>query len=132
MGFSFAYRTSGAMPTILDIVMLNDEVLSVGELVNIATGEADGAAAGDSALVGIALEALDNADDGLSIKVIVDADAVYEVADLNARLIGATLDIATGGLGVTGTSNADLIVVKTSTATETTHVMITPGEHLFG
>ena len=133
MGFQFVHRQTGAMPTILDIVLRNDEVLSVGEMVNINTGEAEAAGTNDAAFVGIALEALDNADDGLSIKVIVDKDAIYRVSDDNARLIGATLDLASGGLGVTTpNTNKDFIVIKTSTATEPTHVMITPAEHLFG
>jgi len=64
-------------------------------------------------------------------KVITDWDAVYEVYDANARVIGATLDIAgtTGAMTVAASSNVDLLVVADSTASEPTLVMIAHGEH---
>lgn len=122
MAFDFAYRLSGAAPTILDIVVLDTEVLSRGELVNIETGEAATAAAGDTSLAGIAVEDVDNTADGESCRVIIDPDAVYSVVDNNARVIGALLDIASGALGVTTASQNDLVVVKDSAADERTLV----------
>lgn len=121
-GFTFAYSLSGTAPIIEKITVANDEVLSKGELVNLESGELDAGASGDTALVGVCLEDVDNADDGLTCAVIVNEDAVYSVVDNNARVKGATLDIASGGMGVTTSSNADLIVVEDSTATEPTLV----------
>ena len=123
-GFEFAYLANGGTaPTIQNIVVADAEVLSAGELVNLESGELDAAATADTALVGAMVQDVNNADDGLSGHVITDQDAVYSVEDNNARVIGATLDIAAGGMGVTTSSNADLIVVRTSTATERTLVM---------
>lgn len=121
-GFTFAYTLGGGAPIIESIVVADGENLSKGELVNLESGELDAGASGDTALVGACVEDCNNADDGLSCAVITNQDAVYSVVDNNARLKGATLDIGSGGLTVTGTSNADLIVVETSTATEVTLV----------
>lgn len=64
------------------------------------------------------------ADGATSIKAIVNPDAVYAVDDANARLAGATLDIAAGGMGVAASVNADLLVVAPSSAAERTLVRI--------
>ena len=89
---------------------------------NLESGELDAGATGDTALVGVPVTDVDNADDGLSVRCIMNPNAVYRVTDLNARVAGALLDIATGGLGVTTDSNHDLIVVEDSLATEPTLV----------
>ena len=128
-GFEYRYLMGGGSPTIKDVVVADAEVLAKGVLVNLETGELDLAVTDDAALVGAVVEACDNTADGLSCKVIVNRNAVYAVDDANARLIGATLDIAAGALTVGASSNVDLIVVETSTATEETLVMIAPGEH---
>lgn len=131
-GFQFAYKMSGSAPTIYTIPVKAGSVISIGELVNLESGYADGAATADAALMGISLEAADNtagSNGDLDIDVIVDPDAVYSVEDANARLAGATLDIASGALGVTTTSNADLIVVAPSTASERTLVRIVRTQH---
>lgn len=122
MAFEFAYCLHGGAPQIQSIPIADTVVLSQGELLNLESGEVDTAATSDTALVGIALEDKDNTNDGLSVRCIVSEDAVYSVVDNNARLKGATLDIGTGGLTVAASSNADLIVVKDSTATERTLV----------
>jgi hypothetical protein len=132
MGFTYAYKLSGNAPTILDLPVLADAVISAGEIVNLEGGYVDGGATLDTALVGIALEAatatgLSSGD--LSVKCIVDPDAVYSVVDANARLAGATLDLASGAQGVTTSSNTELIVVAPSTATEPTLVRIIDGLH---
>lgn len=132
MGFQFAYRMAGSAPTIITLPVKAGAVISMGELVNIESGEADGAATADAALCGIALHAADNssgAGGAINVDVIIDPDAVYAVDDANARLAGATLDIASGGLGVTTTSNADLVVVAPSAATEQTLVRIVRAQH---
>jgi hypothetical protein len=101
-------------------------------MLNLETGLVDIAATNDSALVGISEAAYAAADltAGTSlIRCIEDPDAVYSVVDNNARLKGATLDLATGGAGVAASNNVDLIVVETSSATEPTLVQIAHGEH---
>ena len=122
MAFIFAYTLDGSAPIIENITVANAVVLSKGEMVNLETGELTTAVTADTALVGVTTEACDNTADGLKCAVVTNESAVYSVVDANARLKGATLDIETGGLLVTGTSNADLIVVEDSAATEDTLV----------
>lgn len=128
-GFEYAYTIGGGEPNIQSFPVVNDGVIPQGALCNLESGEATLAVTDDAALIGVALETVDNADDGLYIRVIINPDAVYSVVDANARAAGAELDIATGALGVAADNNSDLIVVATSSATERTLVMIAPGEH---
>ena len=130
-GFHFEYRMCGARPTILDLLHKDTETLTKGDLVNLESGELDLAATGDTAILGAVKETGAGTDSTTRKKVIVDADAVYSVYDANARLAGATLDIdgATGAMTVAATSNADLIVVAESTATQRTLVMINHDAH---
>lgn len=131
MAFRFAYDYSGAPVRFETIVVKDTVVLSRGELLNLESGEVDTAATADTALIGIATEAVDNTNDGLSVKVITNPFAVYAVDnDAVARTRGDTLDIATGGLGVTTTNNADLIVVEDSTASEETLVTFAGSHYL--
>lgn len=129
-GFIWAYNRGGGAPLIQTFVVKDTIVFSEFELANFESGELDAAATNDSALVGAVVEAVDNTDDGLSVKCIVNADAVYRVKDANARVVGDTLDIASGGLGVASTSNADLVVVETSTASEDTLVTFNANHYL--
>lgn len=128
-GFEFAYCLHGGAPFRIYLPVVASAVLSQNELVNLESGEADPAATNDTTLVGAAVSAVDNTVDGHFVWVIADPYAVYAVTDANARVAGATLDIGSGGLTVASSSNVDLIVVTTSTATEKTHVMIAHGEH---
>lgn len=130
-GFRFMYRLGGGQPTIQKLTFKDTETLYKGDLVNLETGEIDLAATNDSALVGIVLLTTAGTDSTTQVECITDADAVYAVYDANARKIGATLDItgAAGAMGVTTSSNADLIVVADSTADEWTLVKINHGEH---
>lgn len=121
-GFTFAYCLDGSAPKIEKITVADTVVLSKGEMVNLESGELTTAVTADTALVGVCVEDCDNTNDGLTCAVIVNEGAVYSVSDANIRLKGATLDIATGALGVTTSSNADLIVVEDSTASEPTLV----------
>lgn len=130
MAFEWAFNLSGGAPTILSYVVKDTVVLSRGEFVNLETGEVDTAATADTALVGITAEAKDNTADGLSVKVIMNPDAVYAVDDANARVAGATLDIAAGALGVAASANADFIVLKDSTASEKTLVTFNGNHYL--
>jgi len=130
-GFTFAYRESGGAPTIQDLTFKDTETLTKGDLVNLESGQIDLAATNDTAFVGVALETKAGTTAVSTLKVITDVDAVYSVVDNNARLIGATLDIAgaTGAMTVTTSSNADVQVVANSSATEPTLVRFNVGKH---
>ncbi len=131
LGFRPRYRLSGAPFTIQDILYADTETLTKGDLANLQTGELDLGATNDTDFVGAVLETQAGTDSTTRARVITDADAVYGVYDANARLMGATLDIAgtTGAMTVAATNNVDLLVVAESTATEETLVMIAHGEH---
>ena len=130
-GFQFRYRLSGAAPTIQDILFKDTETITKGDFVNLETGEVDLAATGDTNLVGVALETVAGTDSTTRIRCITDDDAVYGVTDANARLIGATLDIAgaTGAQTVATSSNKEFEVVAESSATEETLVRVNTGKH---
>lgn len=130
MAFIFAYNLDGSAPIIERLRVKASAVLSKGELVNLESGEIDAAATADTALVGAALEDCDNTADGLFCDVVTNAYAVYSVVDANARVKGALLDIASGGLLVTTASNNDLIVVEDSSATEPTLVTFNRNHYL--
>lgn len=129
MGFEFAYSLDGSEPIIQTFVVKASAVLSAGEFVNLESGEVDAGATNDTGFVGIAVADCDNTADGESVRCIINRSAVYKVTDANIRTVGDTLDLASGGQGVTTNSNADFLVVKSSTATEPTYVMVTPGNH---
>lgn len=133
LGFRYMYRMGGGVPTFVTLVCKDDETLTKGDLVNLESGEIDLAASGDAALLGIVYNTKVGTDSTTEYEVIVDPDAVYGVVDANARLMGATLDIAgaTGAMTVAATGDADLTVVAPSAADELTLVMITHGEHAF-
>jgi len=130
-GFKFMYRLSGGQPTIQKLTFKDTETLYKGDLVNLESGQVDLAATNDSALVGIVMKTVAGTSCVTQVEVITDADAVYAVYDANARLIGATLDItgSAGAMGVTTSSNADVVVVANSSADEWTLVAINHGEH---
>ena len=130
-GFEFRYRICGKPPTVLDLLCKDSEKLSKGDLGNLETGEVDLAATADTGLLGAIQETATGVDSTTRFKVISDADAVYGVTDATARLVGACLDIsgATGAYTVASKTNADLVVVAESTATEETLVMIHPTQH---
>lgn len=130
-GFTFRERPSGATPTLKSITMKDTETLTAGDMLNLETGEVDLAATADSNLVGVCLETVAGTDSTTKVRCITDPDAIYAVTDLNARVIGATLDIAgaTGAQGVAASSNKEFVVVADSTATEQTLVRINIGKH---
>ena len=131
LGFRFKYRLSGGRPTIQTLTIKDTETLTKGDLVNLETGEIDLGATNDTAFVGVVLETKAGPDSVTTYQVLTDWDAVYEVYDANARVIGATLDIAgtTGAMTVATSSSVDLLVVADSSASEPTLVMIAHGEH---
>lgn len=123
-GFRWAGSLDGSDPIIMEFPVVDTVVLSRGEMVNLESGEVDAAASGDTGLLGIALADVDNTNDGETVKVIVNPWAIYEVEDANVRTAGSTLDLASGGMGLTTSSNVDFKVVANSAADEPTRVMI--------
>lgn len=133
LGFRYAYRLSGAAPTIQTLTIKDTETLTKGDLVNLESGEIDLAASGDESMLGVVLETAAGTDSTTTYDVITDPDAVYSVTDANARAIGATLDITgtTGAMTVAASSDKDLVVVADSSADEATLVRINPIYHAF-
>lgn len=131
LGFKYEYRESGGDPTYLTLPFKDTETLTKGDLVNLESGEVDLGATNDAAFLGACRETKSGTDSTTEIEVYSDDDAVYSVYDQTARVVGATLDIAgaTGAMTIAATSNVDLLVVATSTATERTLVKIAHGEH---
>jgi hypothetical protein len=141
-GFEFVHRLCGAAPTIRDIVSA-DATLNVGDLVNLESGKADLAVTNDTKLIGVVIGPGDPdlvSDAGVitlntttdKVRVSVDEDAIYSTVDANARLFGATLDIAgaTGAQGVATSSNVDVVVAAESTASEHTLVLLSQANHV--
>lgn len=130
-GFKFRYRLCGAEPTYQNITFQDTETLTKGDMVNIESGLADLAVTTDANFAGVAVETKAGTTQVSTIKCIVDPDAVYGVYDANARLIGATLDIAgaTGAQTVASSSGKEFVVVANSSAAEETLVMINADAH---
>lgn len=105
-------------------VVLDAQTLTKGQLLNlnVATGEVDGGATTDTTLAGVAAHDVDNTDDGEVVRVYSSRETVFGVVDANARVAGAKLDIAAGGLTLAAASNNDLVVVRDSAADEETLV----------
>lgn len=131
-GFRYRGRISGGPETIQDLLFKDTETLTKGDMVNLETGEVDLAATGDTNLLGMVVEvSVSGTDSTTRIKVIVDDDAIYGVYDANARLKGATLDIAgaTGAQTVAASSNKEFVVYAESTASDETLVVFNVGKH---
>lgn len=130
-GFHFRYRLSGGAPTIQELLFKDTETLTKGDIVNLESGELDLGATADANLVGAVQQTVAGTDSTTRIEVITDADAVYGVVDANARLVGATLDLAgaTGAQSVATSSNKEFVVVAESSATEETLVRFNVGKH---
>jgi hypothetical protein len=129
MAFEWAYSLDGSDPIRQEFVVTAGAIISRGEMCTLTSNEANAGATNDATFIGIATEDVDNTVDGHTVHVIVNRFAVYKCVDANARLVGATLDLASGGQGVASSSNVDFLVVKSSSATEPTYVMIANGEH---
>ena len=130
-GFTFRYRLSGGAPTIQKIISA-DTAFKAGDLVNLESGQADLAVTTDANLMGVVLGTYSGLTAGTSkVDVITDGDAVYGVADANARAIGAPLDIAgaTGAQGVAASTNKEFVVAADSTAAQETLVRFNVGKH---
>lgn len=131
LGFRYRFRMGGGVPTIQDLLFKDSETLTKGDILNLESGEVDLGATADTGLLGVAMETLTGVDSTTRIKVMVDGDAVYGVYDANARVKGATLDIAgaTGAMTVAASSNKELVVVADSAADEETLVRFNIGKH---
>lgn len=129
MAFEWAYSLDGSDPIIQEFVVTASAVISRGEMCTLTSNEANAGATNDATFIGIATEDVDNTVDGHTVKCIVNRFAVYKCTDANARSVGDTLDLASGGKGVAASSNVDFLIVKSSSATEPTYVMIANGEH---
>ncbi len=132
-GFEFAYRISGGAPTIRPLVAkAGNTSFKRGDIVNLETGQIDIGVTADTNLVGVVLATVSGLTVGVDrVEVITDSDAVYRVADANARSIGATLDLAgaSGAQGVAASSNKEFVVEADSGADEPTLVRFNIGKH---
>jgi hypothetical protein len=131
-GFKFRYRLSGAPPTVQVLKAKDTETLTEGDLLNLETGEVDLLATADTNALGVCLGPTGaTVDSTTDIRFIRDADAVYGIEDANARVMGATLDVAgaTGAQTVATSSNKNFVVVAPSSATEETLVRFNVGKH---
>jgi hypothetical protein len=141
--FIHAYNISGGRPLILELLTKDTETLTEGDMLNLESGEVDLAATNDTAFLGVLVAAnnpdsyvdatpgvISAVDSTTKVKVVVNPDAVYHVVDLNARLMGANLDIsgATGAQTVAAASNNDFIVSAASGANEETLVIFVQAE----
>lgn len=130
-GFKWAGSIDGSEPILRKFTVKASANISRGEMLNLESGEADAGATNDSAFLGPATEAVDNTVDGHVVECIVNPGAIYAVEDANIRAAGDTLDLASGGLGLATSSNADFKVWADSTADEPTLVIFN-GNHAFG
>jgi methionine aminopeptidase len=131
LGFRYRGRKSGGQPTIQDLLYKDTETLTRGDMVNLETGEIDLGATADTNFLGMVQETQAGTDSTTRARVIVDSDAIYGVYDPNARVKGATLDIAgaTGAQTIAASSNKEFVVFAESTATEETLVCFNTGKH---
>lgn len=130
-GFTFRASPSVPTPTIKSLTFKDTETITAGDMVNLESGEVDLGATGDTNLLGCALQTVAGVDSTSKIRCITDRDAIYAVADANARKIGDTLDLTgtTGAQGVTTSSNKEFVVVADSSATEETLVRFNATHH---
>lgn len=119
----------GGEPRVGRFTLANDASVVPGQMLTLASNEADAGTSNDTTFIGIALEVVDNAADGLSVEAVLSPTAVYAWFDGTAHAAGATLDLNSGGLTLTTNTNADFTVIKDNTATEDVQFIITPGEH---
>lgn len=133
LGFRYKGRVSGGEPTIQDLLCKDTETLSKGDMANLESGEIDLGATADTNFLGVILETQAGTDSTIRYRVIVDPDAIYAVYDANARLKGATLDIAgaTGAQTIATSSNKEFVVYAESTADQETLVVFNVGKHAY-
>lgn len=145
-GFEWRYNISGGRPLIQSFLMKDTETLTKGDMLNVESGEVDLLATNDTGILGVFMgpENPKDATDGSPgvvvgvdsvtvVMAIVNPDAVYGVADNNARLVGAGLDIAgaTGAQTLAADTNTEFIVVERKRQnSDETRVRINPTYHI--
>lgn len=132
LGFRYRGRRSGGPQTIQEFYFKDTETLTQGDLANLETGEVDLGATADANFLGVVMETKAGTDSTTRIKVCVDEDAIYGVYDPNARVKGATLDIAgtTGAQTIATSSNKEFVVYAETAANEETLVCFNTGKHV--
>jgi len=133
-GFRYRGRMYGdsSNPTIHDVLAADTATYYKGDVVNLESGEADPAVTTDANLLGVVAETIAATASTTRVKVIVDADALYGVYDANARVEGATLDIAGSANAYTigASANKELVVFADSPADKETVVRFNVGKHV--
>jgi|GEM_PF-3186796 len=132
LGFRFEYYIGGTTTPQLsmDIPMVDALSMDAGDMAEITTGEVDYGATNSTTLYGVCAETVDNAADGETMRLIIAKNAVFSVEDSSARVTGEALDINGTYDGVTTNSNSDVMVVKPSSTSQRTFVMVLPGSLL--
>lgn len=133
LGFKYVGRISGGAPTIQSITTNATATLSVGDMVTETGGKLVLAATGGSKFMGVIRQTAAGTANVTKYEVIVDPDAIYSVYDNNARVLGATLDIAgaTGAQTVAASSNKEFVVYATKLNNiDPTLVVWNTGKHL--
>ena len=147
MGFAWRYNLSGGPPNVQSFLFATTRTLTKGDIVTLTSGEIALGATGNSTFPGVFVGAEDADDESKTSPgvvegtnsvtraiVITNTDAVYGVADNNARLSGDPLDIAgaTGAMTIASVTNTDFLVIVSKKAdSDLTMVQIAPGEHAF-
>jgi hypothetical protein len=81
-GFTFSHRLSGGAPTVQSLLCKDTETLSVGDILNLESGQLDLGATADTNLVGVCMETKAGTTATVTrFEVITDDDAVYSVTD---------------------------------------------------
>ena len=145
-GFKWRWNVSGGKPLIQSFYMKDSETLTVGDMLNLESGEVDLMVTSDVAAVGL-FQGPENPNDAVDgkpgtvsgtdsttlVMVICNPDAVYaDDNDTSARQPGALLDIsgATGAQTLASASNNEFVVVKRKTqSSEETLVQFTAPTH---
>jgi len=130
LGFRFEYYIGGTTTAqfIPDTPMVDTLSMDAGDMAEITTGEADYGATASTTLRGVCAETVDNADDGETMKLIDGENAVFSVEDSSARAHGDIVDINGTYDGIATKSNSDLLIVRPSTASQRTFLMILPSK----
>ena len=145
-GFAWRWNVSGGRPLMQSFYMKDTETLTVGDMLNLETGEVDLMVTSDVAAVGVFIGP-ENPDDSVDGKpgtvsgtdsttivlAICNPDAVYaDTNDTSARQPGALLDIsgATGAQTVAASSNTEFVVVERKRqSSDETRLMICSSAH---
>lgn len=133
LGFRYRGRQSGGQATIQNLTCANTATYSAGDTVTISSGQVALGATAATTFVGLCLETKSATAGSTKVRVIVDSDIILGVYDNNARLKGATLDVAgaTGAQTVAASSNKEFVVWETkSNNIDETLVTFNVGKHI--